>query len=288
VACIGFFDGLHIGHQALIEKTQLIAKEQGIKTAMITFFPHPSSVLQHKQVMYLTPHYLKQQLLEFYGFDYLLIVNFTLDFSKQSGASFIENILCRLPLKHLVVGFDFRFGFQGKGDVHLLTQSQSCFEVSVIDQISDQHNKISSTLIKSLISEGNVALAREYLSRPHQVRGQVVQGNQRGRTIGYPTANVDVYDDVLIPAPGVYIAQVTHNHITYPAMVNIGHNPTFNAKHDVSIEAYILDFNETIYGQTLVVHFLDRIRDEKKFNSIQELIDQLHQDKQKTIDYFKM
>jgi riboflavin kinase/FMN adenylyltransferase len=288
VACIGFFDGLHIGHQALIEKTKLIAKEQGIKTAMITFFPHPSSVLQHKQVMYLTPHYLKQQLLESYGFDYLLIVNFTLDFSKQSGASFIENILCRLPLKHLVVGFDFRFGFQGKGDVHLLTQSQSCFEVSVIDQISDQHNKISSTLIKSLISEGDVALAHEYLSRPHQVRGQVVQGNQRGRTIGYPTANVDVYDDVLIPAPGVYIAQVTHNHKTYPAMVNIGHNPTFNAKHDVSIEAYILDFNETIYGQTLVVHFLDRIRDEKKFNSIQELINQLHQDKQRTIDYFKM
>jgi riboflavin kinase / FMN adenylyltransferase len=288
VACIGFFDGLHVGHQALIDKTKNIAKEQGLKTAMITFFPHPSSVLQHKQVMYLTPHYLKQQLLESYGIDYLLIVNFTLDFSKQTGASFIESILCQLPLKHLVVGFDFRFGYQGKGDVHLLTQSQSCFEVSVIDQISDQHNKISSTLIKSLISEGSVAQAHQYLSRPHQVRGQVVQGNQRGRTIGYPTANVDVYDDVLIPAPGVYIAQVTHNQKTYSAMVNIGHNPTFNAKHDVSIEAFILDFNETIYGQTLIVHFLDRLRDEKKFNSIQELIEQLHQDKQKTIDFFKL
>lgn len=288
VACIGFFDGLHVGHQALIEKTNQIAKEQRLKSAMITFFPHPSSVLQHKQVMYLTPHYLKQQLLESFGIDYLIIVNFTVDFSKLSGASFIENILCQLPLRHLVVGFDFRFGYQGKGDVHLLTQSQSCFEVSVIEQVGDQHNKISSTLIKSLISEGNVSLAHQYLSRPHQVRGQVIQGNQRGRTIGYPTANVDVYDDVLIPAPGVYIAQVTHNQRTYAAMVNIGHNPTFNAKHDVSIEAYILDFNETIYGQTLVVHFLERIRDEKKFNSIQELIDQLHQDKQKTIEYFKM
>jgi riboflavin kinase / FMN adenylyltransferase len=288
VACIGFFDGLHIGHQALIEKTNQLAKDQGLKSAMITFFPHPSSVLQHKQVMYLTPHYLKQQLLESYGLDYLIIVNFTVDFSKQSGDSFIENILCQLPLRHLVVGFDFRFGYQGKGDVHLLTQSQTCFEVSVIEQISDHHNKISSTLIKSLISEGNVALAHQYLSRPHQVRGQVIQGNQRGRTIGFPTANIDVYDDVIIPAPGVYIAQVTHNQITYASMVNIGHNPTFNAKHDVSIEAFILDFNETIYGQTLVVHFLERIRDEKKFNSIQELIDQLHLDNQKTRDYFKM
>ena len=288
VACIGFFDGLHLGHQALIQKTKAIANEKGIKSGMITFFPHPSSVLQHKQVMYLTPTYLKTQLLESYGLDYLIIVNFTQEFSKQSGAAFIESILCQLPLKHLVVGFDFRFGYQGKGDVHLLTQSQECFEVSVIELVGDDVNKISSTLIKSLISHGDVALAHHYLTRPHQVRGQVIQGNQRGRTIGYPTANIDVYDDVIIPLKGVYVAQVTHNHHTYPAMVNIGHNPTFNAKHDVSIEAYILDFNETIYGHTITIHCVGQLRAEKKMKSIQGRMDQLNGERQKTLDFFKM
>ena len=286
VACIGFFDGIHLGHQALLRKTISIAKDKGLKSGMITFFPHPSAVLQHKQVMYLTPTALKQNLLDAFGLDYLIIVNFTTEFSKQSGSAFIEDTLCKLPLKHLVVGFDFRFGFQGKGDVQLLTQSQSCFEVSVIEQISDQYNKISSTLIKSLISNGEVELAHQYLSRPHQVRGHVIQGNQRGRTIGYPTANIDVFDDVTIPSKGVYIANVTIDSNVYQSMVNIGHNPTFNAKHNVSIEAYILDFSETIYGKMITIHFLKRIRDEKKFDSIQELITQLDNDKQETIDYF--
>ncbi len=286
VACIGFFDGVHLGHQALLDKTISIAKDKGLKSAMITFFPHPSSVLQHKQVMYLTPNALKQSILDTYGLDYLIIVNFTTEFSKQSGTAFIEETLCHLPLKHLIVGFDFRFGYQGKGDVHLLTQSQSCFEVSVIEQISDQHNKISSTLIKSLISNGEVEVAHQYLSRPHQVRGQVIKGNQRGRTIGYPTANIDVFEDVVIPAKGVYIANVSIDSNVYQSMVNIGHNPTFNAKYNVSIEAYILDFNETIYGKTITIHFLKRIRDEKKFDSIQELIAQLDKDNQETIDYF--
>lgn len=286
VACIGFFDGVHLGHQALLDKTIEIAKDKGLKSAMITFFPHPSSVLQHKQVMYLTPNALKQSILDAYGLDYLIIVNFTTEFSKQSGTAFIEETLCHLPLKHLIVGFDFRFGYQGKGDVQLLTQSQSCFEVSVIEQISDQHNKISSTLIKSLISNGEVEIAHQYLSRPHQVRGQVIKGNQRGRTIGYPTANIDVFEDVVIPAKGVYIATVTIDSHVYQSMVNIGHNPTFNAKYNVSIEAFILDFNETIYGKTITIHFLKRIRDEKKFDSIQELIAQLDKDNQETIDYF--
>lgn len=286
VACIGFFDGIHLGHQALLNQTLTIAKDKGLKSAMITFFPHPSAVLQHKQVMYLTPTSLKQSLLDAYGLDYLIIVNFTNEFSKLSGNAFIEDILCKVPLKHLVVGFDFRFGFQGKGDVHLLSDAQSCFEVSVIEQISDQHNKISSTLIKSIISNGEVELAHQYLSRPHQVRGQVIQGNQRGRTIGYPTANIDVFDDVVIPAKGVYIAKVTIDSVIYQAMVNIGHNPTFNAKYNVSIEANILDFNETIYGKTITIHFLKRIRNEKKFDSIQELIAQLDSDKQETIKYF--
>lgn len=286
VACIGFFDGIHLGHQALLEKTLSIAKDNGLKSAMITFFPHPTTVLQHKQVMYLTPTSLKQNLLEAYGLDYLIIVNFTTQFSKQSGMVFIEDVLCQLPLKHLIVGFDFRFGFQGKGDVHLLVHSQSCFSVSVIEQISDQFNKISSTLIKSLIANGEVELAHQYLTRPHQVKGHVIKGNQRGRTIGYPTANIDVFDDVVIPTKGVYIANVMIDSIIYHSMVNIGHNPTFNAKHNVSIEAYILDFSETIYGKMITIHFLKRIRDEKKFNTIQELIAQLDRDKQETIRFF--
>ncbi|MBS3991249.1 MAG: bifunctional riboflavin kinase/FAD synthetase [Erysipelothrix sp.] len=287
VACIGFFDGIHLGHQALLNQTISLAKEKNIKSGMITFFPHPSSVLQHKQVMYLTPTSLKQNLLDSYGLDYLIIVNFTQEFSKLSGKSFIDDILCRLPLKHLVVGFDFRFGFQGLGNVDLLTQSQTCFEVSVIEQVSDQYNKISSTLIKSIIANGEVELAHQYLTRPHQVRGQVIKGNQRGRTIGFPTANIDVFDDVVIPAKGVYIAKVSIDSSIYQAMVNIGHNPTFNAKYNVSIEANILDFDETIYGKTITIHFLKRIRDEKKFDSIEELIAQLNSDKQETIDYFK-
>lgn len=286
VACIGFFDGLHQGHQALIRKTLNIAAQNALKTALITFFPHPSAVLHHEKVSYLTPHYLKQSLIEALGFDYMIVINFSLDFSRRTGSDFIETVLCKLPLKHLVVGFDFRFGYQGKGNVHLLSQSQSCFDVTVIEQVSDDHNKISSTLIKSLIRHGDVAQARFYLTRPHQIRGSVIQGNQRGRTIGFPTANIDVLDDVVIPAKGVYIATATIHNQWYQAMVNIGHNPTFNAKHDVSVEAYLLDFNEIIYGQTLTIDFLERVRDEKKFNTIQELVVQINQDKQKTITYF--
>lgn len=287
VACIGFFDGLHQGHQALFRKTFSIAAENALKTALITFFPHPNAVLHHESVSYLTPHYLKQALVEALGFDYFIIINFTLDFSRLTGSDFIETILCRLPLKHLVAGFDFRFGFQGKGDVHLLSQSQSCFKVTVIQQVSDEHTKISSTLIKSLIQHGDVAQARFYLTRPHQVRGSVIRGNQKGRTIGFPTANIDVLDDVVIPAKGVYIAIATLQNQSYRAMVNIGHNPTFNAKHDVSVEAYLLDFNETIYGQTLVIDFLERIRDEMRFHSIHELVSQIHQDQHATIAYFE-
>lgn len=279
VACIGYFDGFHIGHMALINQVKSQAKQDQAKTAVISFHPDPWLVVKNqKNMTHLTTLSDRKELAQAAGIDYWIIIQFTKELSTLSPKQFVDEMLCELPLTTLVAGFDFRFGYKGEGDAAFLQANYQCFDTIVVDQVSDDHNKISTTRISVAISQGDVDEAMRLLGRAYSIKGIVVHGQKKGREIGFPTANVDCSVEYLIPQPGVYIGAATIKDRTFQAMINVGHNPTFNTKNNLSVEAHLLDFDQEIYGQEIRVHFYKRIRDEMKFDSIQELIDQMNED----------
>lgn len=286
-ACIGYFDGLHIGHQALVTTAIEQAKERNIKSAMITFHPDPWVVLKDmKHVQHLTTLKDRQDLVEKMGVDVFIVINFTKTLAAMSRDDFFENILCKLNLDVLVYGFDFRFGNMGQGDSQFLKETGvACFTPIEVEEVKDHDVKISTTRITHLIQEGDMEEVTRLLKRPYGFSGIVVDGRKKGREIGFPTANLDILPEYIVPRLGVYIAQATLGERHFLAMVNIGHNPTFNTRTDVSVEAYLLDFNEMIYGQRLELKFIHRIRSELKFSSIQELIEQMNEDYRYTREY---
>lgn len=288
VACIGYFDGFHVGHMALVEQVKQEAKKHKAKTAMISFHPDPWSVIKKStHITHLTTLSDRIELAAEAGIDYWIIIQFTKELSQLSPQEFLNKMLCKLPLITLVAGFDFRFGYLGEGDVSYLQKNNDCFNTIVVDQVSDDQNKISSTRISGEIINGNVDKARELLGRAYSIRGIVVHGNKRGREIGFPTANLDFPMEYLPPKQGVYVGAVLLKNKLYEAMINVGHNPTFNSKNNLSIEAYILDFHQDIYDQEIRVLFYKRIRDELKFDSIQQLIDQMNEDYFTTRTFFE-
>lgn len=288
VACIGYFDGFHLGHMALIEQVKKQAKQDGAKTAMISFHPDPWTIVkQSVNITHLTTLADRIELAKQAGIDYWIIIQFTKELSMLSPKDFVDTMLCKLPLTSLVAGFDFRFGYKGAGDVTFLKNNYQCFKTVVIDKVSDDLNKISTTRISVAISNGEISKANQLLGRAYSIKGIVIHGNKRGREIGFPTANVDFSMEYLPPKQGVYVGAVLLKGNHYPSMINVGHNPTFNAKNNLSIEAYILDFNQDIYGQEIEVIFYKRIRDELKFESIQQLIDQMNEDYFTTRSYFE-
>lgn len=288
VACIGYFDGLHVGHMALVDQVKKQAVQDNAKTAMISFHPDPWTVVKKtSRITHLTTLSDRIELAAEAGLDYWIIIQFTKELSQLSPKQFVNKLLCNLPLTTLVAGFDFRFGYQGEGDITFLQENYQCFKTIVVDQVSNESNKISSTRISVAIDNGEVAKANELLGRAYSIKGIVVHGNKKGRGIGFPTANIDFSREYLPPKQGVYIGAVKLKEKLYPAMINVGHNPTFNTKNNLSIEAYILDFNQEIYGQEIRVLFYKRIRDELKFDSIQELIDQMNKDLVATQTYFE-
>jgi riboflavin kinase/FMN adenylyltransferase len=288
VACIGYFDGFHLGHMALIDQVKNQAKLDKAKTAMISFHPDPWTIVKKSSnITHLTTLADRIELAALAGIDYWIIIQFTKELSELSPKDFVNKMLCNLPLTTLVAGFDFRFGYKGAGDATFLQNNYQCFKTIVVDQVSDDHNKISTTRISVSIANGEIEKANELLGRAYSVKGIVIHGNKRGREIGFPTANVDFSIEYLPPKQGVYIGAVILKDKYYPAMINVGHNPTFNAKNNLSVEAYILDFNQDIYGQELEVIFYKRIRAEMKFASIQMLIDQMNEDYFTTRTYFE-
>ncbi|NLA77925.1 MAG: riboflavin biosynthesis protein RibF [Erysipelothrix sp.] len=287
-ACIGYFDGFHLGHMGLIERVKEHAKADQAKRAMISFHPDPWVVLKNQSnVTHLTTLSDRVELARAAGIDYWIIIQFTKALSQLTPQAFVDEILCALPLTTLVVGFDFRFGHKGAGDAQFLKDKVTCFKTDVVEQISDEDNKISSTRISGAVVNGNFEEANRLLGRPYKISGTVVHGKKRGREIGFPTANVDFPIEYLVPAKGVYVGKVQLKDEIYDAMINVGHNPTFNIKNEIAIEAFIFDFNELIYGHTISVLFYHRIRDEIKFDTIQQLIDQMNEDYFYTRAYFK-
>ena len=270
-AAIGNFDGVHIGHQELVKE----CKKHNLKSGVITFYPHPSIFLKKiPNYPLLTPIEEKKRVFESLGIDYLIIIEFNNIMANMTKDEFIQN-LKKMNIKSLVAGYDFTFGKMALGDTRDLAKNFEFYEVKkyIYDGI-----RVSTTYIRELLDIGNVVEANKLLGRCYSISGLVEYGNQKGRLIGFPTANVD-YKNYFLPRGGVYNVKVELDGKTYNGICNIGNNPTFNYSLTKKLEVHIIDLNENIYGKEIRINFIDRIRDEMKFASAQELINQLEKDK---------
>lgn len=294
VMALGFFDGVHLGHQKVILSAKKEAVKKGYKSAVMSFDPHPSVVLGRsvQHVKYITPLEEKKRLIKDLGIDYFFIVRFTAEFANLLPQEFVDHYLIDLNVKHVVAGFDYSYGRMGKGTMETLPfHSRQKFTFSVIEKQEFSSDKISSTLIRACIKEGEMEKLPNLLGRFYSTSGQVIHGEKRGRTIGFPTANVDLDDEYIIPPIGVYAVKftLTKTGHSYKGVCNVGYKPTFHKdKADKpSIEVFIFNFNDDIYGEQVTIEWHRRLRSEQKFSGVDELIAQIEKDKQNAQDYFQ-
>jgi len=286
---IGTFDGVHFGHQKIIEKLVLEAKNANKKSVLLTFFPHPRMVLQKDNSLELINTIEERaNLLEKTGLDYLIIHPFSIAFSRMSALAFVRDILVnQLHISKLIIGYDHHFGKNREGNITQLTEYSHLYDFKVeeipaqdIDAVS-----VSSTKIRNALAEGNLKTANSYLEYNFMLSGTVVNGKQLGGKIGYPTANINVKETYkLIPKTGVYVVLSKIQERNVYGMMNIGNRPTINGNHQ-TIEVHFFDFNADLYGQNLQIELLYFLRDEEKFDSIESLIIQLKKDEQTARTY---
>lgn len=290
VAAIGFFDGIHLGHQEVIQTAVSEARKRDMESAVITFHPHPSVVLKKDvdHVEYITPMKEKQQVLEQLQVDRLYIITFNKELSSLSPQQFIDHFIIGLKIKHLVAGFDYSFGFKGKGNMDNISEfTRDAFTYTTIGKVEMDAEKVSSTRIRHLLTTGDVEEIRQLLDRPLTVSGTVVEGDKRGKELGYPTANLAVSDDVLLPKPGIYAVKVMYQQEYLEGMASLGTNPTFtNDRSKLSLEVNILDYKHNLYGEELQVEWWKYIRDEIKFDRVDDLMTQMADDERVIRDYF--
>lgn len=283
VITLGAFDGIHLGHQNLIHKTIELSQELGLPPALVTFDPHPRKVLQpHLSLELLTPLEEKLEYLKKFNLSELIIIPFTKALAELTAELFIEKYLVDyLHIRGLVIGFNFRFGRNRTGTPDLLKNLGSVygFQVEVLPPITIDGIRVSSTTIRELLKEGKVEEANRLLGRPYSLTGRVVRGKGRGRELGYPTANIELPKDKLIPAPGVYAVWTIVEGQKYPGALNIGYKPTFNER-ELTVEVHILNCNSplNLYEKLVTVELVKFIRGEKKFHSVEALIAQIQQD----------
>ncbi|WNB90356.1 riboflavin biosynthesis protein RibF [Bacillus sp. NEB1478] len=287
ILALGYFDGIHKGHQRVIETAVELAESCNAYPAVMSFHPHPSVVLgkADESWTYITPLEEKKMLLERLGVKKFFIVKFDLNFASLSTQQFVDQYIAGLNVQHVVTGFDFSYGKYGKGNVQTLMQeANGRFGQTIIEKIEKEGQKISSTLIRQCLKEGSVERIVSFLGRKYSLNGTVIHGDKRGRTIGFPTANLQT-DDYTLPKVGVYAVEAYVDQKKYYAMANVGFKPTFKDNQlKPSLEVHIFDFNSEIYGKTVRINWLKRIRDEVKFSSIDALINQLDDDKRKTLE----
>jgi len=283
VLTVGTFDGVHRGHQAIIGYLADRAQERGGTATVVSFDPHPRSVVRDRDVDLLSTLTERGDLLEHYGVDRFVVIPFTKAFAHLPPVEYVEDILVsRIGLAEITVGYDHAFGRNREGDVDLLRKLGDThgFDVDVIPAQQVGMNIVSSSRVRALLRDGDVRDAYELLGRPYDLRGTVEEGAKRGRQIGYPTANLDISDPrKLVPKIGVYAVRVHRSATgeTLAGMMNIGRRPTFDGM-DVTVEVHMLDYSADVYGETLRVEFLRRLRNEKKFGSADELAAQLSRD----------
>ncbi|MFA9409092.1 MAG: bifunctional riboflavin kinase/FAD synthetase [Candidatus Dadabacteria bacterium] len=278
-ATIGNFDGVHIGHKKILSAVKQEAKQQGLSSCVITFHPHPQKVLQNIDIPLLVPIRERLKLLEDQGIDVVACYTFTKDIAKISAQDFVTDILVgKLNLKHLIVGPDFSFGRKREGNLSLLNKmgAEYGFDTEVVETALYEGEIVSSTSIRNLVREGNLLKARNFLGYNFYIEGQVKEGERRGRQIGFPTANLDTDWDIL-PKVGVYATLANVNGTKHQSITNIGYRPTFG-HNGLLIETHIFDFDEDIYKKRIKVEFVDRVRDEQKFNGPEALVEQIKRD----------
>jgi len=288
---LGTFDGVHIGHQKIIEKLILSAKASHCDSLVLTFFPHPRMVLQEQsEIKLLNTIEERTELLKKTGLDNLIIHPFDKAFSRLTAEEFVKNVLVdQLNIQKIVIGHDHRFGRNRTADINDLIEfgEKYGFEVEQISAQEIEAISVSSTKIRSALEVGNINLANQYLGYAYFLTGIVQKGKQLGRTIGFPTANLKIEENYkLIPQKGVYIVSSILNEVTVYGMMNIGINPTVGGE-SISIEIYFLDFNDNLYNQKIQVSLLQHIRSEEKFGSIDLLKAQLEKDKNTVISFRK-
>ncbi|MEC4115648.1 bifunctional riboflavin kinase/FAD synthetase [Myroides phaeus] len=291
VATLGTFDGVHIGHQMIIKKIVDSAKESGAESLVLTFFPHPRMVLkQDHSIRLLNTLEEKKELLEDLGLDNLVVQKFDYEFSQLSAEEFVKRILVdKFNISKIIIGYDHRFGKNRTADISDLKKygEKFGFEVEEISAQEIDHVSISSTKIRQALLDGDIALANEFLGYDFYFSGMVVHGKKLGRKLGFPTANISIDEDYkMIPKNGVYIVESTINGEKVKGMMSVGINPTFEG-HPYTIEVNYLDWNGDLYDKTLKVRILDRIRDELKFNGLDELVACLQNDEHITREYFE-
>lgn len=291
VITIGTFDGVHIGHKKIINQLTSISSKNNLISILLSFFPHPKMVLQNdKELKLINTIQEKEGLLNSLNLDYLIIKEFTKEFSRLSALEFVRDILVnKLNAKHIIIGYDHHFGRNRTANIEQLKEFGELYDFKVTEILAQDIDDIaiSSTKIRKSLINGEITLANKFLGYNFFFSGNVVHGNNIGKTISFPTANIKIDAPYkLVPKNGVYIVKTIIDNQNTFGMMNIGYNPTFNGKQK-SIEIHFINFNKNIYDKTLTIEMILRIRNEIKFNSVDDLKKQLEQDKLSTLNYIK-
>jgi len=286
---IGFFDGIHKGHRAVIRQAVKTAEARSLVPAVMTFDPHPSYLFKEEGVLYLTPLEEKVRQLEQLGVEVLFIVTFDWTLASLTPSEFIDTFIRKLHVQHVTAGFDFTFGRKGEGTMKQMKElANGDYTTTTVEKVTVGDEKVSSTRIRQLLTEGEVEKAERLLARPYRTIGTVVDGAKRGRTIGFPTANLQVEPKYVQPKQGVYAVHVWIDDQRFEGVCNVGVVPTFETGPEVSIEVHILSFNQTIYGEKIAIDWKYRLRDEMKFKGVDALVEQIAADKEKAIQLFQL
>lgn len=290
VLTLGMFDGVHIGHQSILKQLNTIAKEIDGKSVLITFNPHPRMVLQPNcDLKFLNTLEEKENVLRQFGLEHLIIQAFTKDFSQVTSVEFVKNLLVdKINIDTLVIGYDHHFGKNREGNFEQLQvlSKKYGFNLIQLQAVEENDVAVSSTKIRNALIEGNIAYANKALNYQYPLSGEVVHGDKIGRTLGFPTANLQVDPNKLIPKDGVYAVDVFVDNQKYLGLLSIGFRETVTNSREHRVEVNILDFDRDIYGETIRLEFLGHLRDEKKFDSLDDLIIAMNQDKENAINLY--
>jgi len=278
-AGIGNFDGIHLGHKKIIDAAKRYSEKNSTRSCVITFSPHPQKVLGRKEVSLIFPLERRFKMLESTGIDAVICLDFTRELSKVSAENFVKDILLdRLKIKDIVVGPGFSFGHKRKGNVDLLRSMGEThgFNTVVAEAARVGDRVVSSSAIRDLVREGEIYESNRFFGYDYYIEGVVVEGEKRGRKLGFPTVNLDTEWEVL-PKPGVYATYVRLSDGFHGSITNIGVRPTFE-ESKLTVETHIFDFNDNLYGEEVRVNFVERLRDEKRFESVDKLVEQINHD----------
>ena len=278
---IGNFDGVHLGHRDFLGSIKKSSLASDVKFVVITFIPHPAQALKGQSGFLINTYEERRESLEKEGVDYLLEVDFTRDFSSLSPEQFVENFICTFPKVECVyLGYDFSFGANRAGD-HSKSQkifAEKNIPLKLQHEFKLQDTTVSSSEVRQALQKGDVERAAELLGRQYYVSGRVIKGQGRGKQIGFPTANLDYNREIILPSKGVYLTKTQIHDMVYFSVTNVGANPTFNTENELHVETHLLNFTRDIYGDEIKVFFYKKLRDEKKFQTVNELVEQIKTD----------